>query len=58
MSDLNEVVSLLEKIAADWRLLDPLPEAERRRFHDAIARIYNPDPVARRRRMKAEERAR
>jgi NAD(P)-dependent dehydrogenase (short-subunit alcohol dehydrogenase family) len=47
---------LLEQVAADWRLLDGLPEEERRRFHDAIARIYNPDPVARRRRMKAEER--
>ncbi|HLX79092.1 MAG TPA: SDR family oxidoreductase, partial [Burkholderiales bacterium] len=39
------------------RLLDGLPAEERRRFHDAVARIYNPDPIARRRRMKAEERA-
>jgi len=54
---LREALALLEQIAADWRLLDGLPEEERRRFHDAIARIYNPDPVARRRRMKAEERA-
>ena len=52
------VTELLEKIAADWRLLDHLPADERRRFHDAIARLYNPDPVLRRRRLKAEERAR
>jgi NAD(P)-dependent dehydrogenase (short-subunit alcohol dehydrogenase family) len=57
MSDLRAVVALLEQVAADWRLLDDLPEDERRRFHDAIARIYNPDPIVRRRRMKAEERA-
>ena len=54
---LRAAVALLEQIAADRRLLDGLPEEERRRFHDAIARIYNPDPIARRRRMKAEERA-
>jgi NAD(P)-dependent dehydrogenase (short-subunit alcohol dehydrogenase family) len=57
MSDLRAVVALLEQIAADWRLLDGLSGEDRRRFHDAIARIYNPDPIARRRRMKAEERA-
>ena len=54
---LRQALALLEQIAADWRLLDGLPEEERRRFHEAVARIYNPDPVVRRRRMKAEERA-
>jgi len=54
---LREALALLEQIAADWRLLDGLSAEERSRFHDAVARIYNPDPVARRRRMKAEERA-
>jgi hypothetical protein len=54
---LREALALLEQIAADWRLLDGLSAEERSRFHDAIARIYNPDPVARRRRMKTEERA-
>jgi NAD(P)-dependent dehydrogenase (short-subunit alcohol dehydrogenase family) len=55
---LREALGLLEQIAADWRLLDSLPPEERRRFHDVIARLYNPDPVLRRRRMKAEERER
>ena len=55
---LRETVELLEKIAADWRLLDALPASERRRLHEAVASLYNPDPVLRRRRMKAEERAR
>ena len=55
---LRASVELLEQIAADWRLLDELPAAERRRLHAAVALLYNPDPVARRRRMKAEERAR
>lgn len=55
---LRATVELLEQVAADWRLLDGLSAEERARFHDAIARMYNPDPVLRRRRMKAEERAR
>jgi len=54
---LRAAVELLERIAADWRLLDQLPEEERARFHDVIARLYNPDPLQRRRRMKAEARA-
>jgi len=56
--NLLATIELLEQIAADWRLLDGLSEEERGRFHDAIARMYNPDPIVRRRRMKAEERAR
>ena len=55
---LRASVELLEQIAADWRLLEKLPAAERRRLHAAVALLYNPDPVARRRRMKAEERTR
>ena len=56
LKDLRATTDLLERIAADWRVLDELPDEERRRFHDAIARMYNPDPLLRRRRMKAEER--
>ena len=58
LEDLRATADLLERIAADWSLLDRLPAEERQRFHDTIARIYNPDPVARRQRLKAEERAR
>ena len=55
---LRTTVELLELVAADWRLLDQLPAKDRQRLHEVIARVYNPDPVVRRRRMKAEERAR
>jgi len=49
---------LLERLAEDWGQLEQLPEEERRRLHLAVARMYQPDPVARRRRMKAAERER
>ena len=55
---LRATIELLELIAGDWRLLDKLPAQDRRRLHEAVARLYDPDPVVRRRRMKAEERAR
>ena len=55
---LRATAELLELVAADWRLLDQLPAEDRQRLHEAIARVYNPDPVVRRRRLKAEERAR
>jgi NAD(P)-dependent dehydrogenase (short-subunit alcohol dehydrogenase family) len=49
---------LLERLAEDWSQLEQLPEEERRRLHLAVARMYNPDPVARRQRMKAGVRER
>jgi NAD(P)-dependent dehydrogenase (short-subunit alcohol dehydrogenase family) len=55
---LRATIELLEQIAGDWRLLDQLPAADRKRLHEVVARLYNPDPVLRRRRIKAEERAR
>src|SRR5262245_56853234 len=55
---LRAAIELLERVAADWRLLDSLPAGERARFHDVVARLYNPDPKLRRQRLKAEERAR
>src|SRR5687768_13929776 len=51
-------VELLELIAADRSLLHGLPANERERLHQAVAEVYHPDPVARRRRLKAAERAR
>ena len=47
---------LLERLAEDWGQLEQLPEEERRRLHLAVARMYQPDPVARRQRIKAVER--
>jgi NAD(P)-dependent dehydrogenase (short-subunit alcohol dehydrogenase family) len=55
---LRSLTELLESIAADRSLLDAIAPEERQRLQLAIAQIYNPDPVARRRRMKAAERER
>jgi NAD(P)-dependent dehydrogenase (short-subunit alcohol dehydrogenase family) len=54
----EQLTEWLEAIAADRSLLDAMPPDERRRIQLAIAQIYNPDPVARRRRVKATERER
>jgi hypothetical protein len=55
---IRAATELLESIAADWGVLDQLPPDDRQRFHQAIAAMYNPDPVARRKRVKAVERER
>jgi NAD(P)-dependent dehydrogenase (short-subunit alcohol dehydrogenase family) len=55
---LRAAADLLEQVAADWRLLDSLPPEERQRFHDLVARLYNPDPVQRRQRRRADARER
>src|SRR5687767_8599252 len=52
MSDLHDAIALLERLAADWRLLDDLSVEDRRRLHRAVARLYEPDSAARRRRDK------
>jgi hypothetical protein len=49
---------LLESVAADPQLLDNLPADDRARLHQAVARVYHPDPVARRIKLKAAEKAR
>jgi NAD(P)-dependent dehydrogenase (short-subunit alcohol dehydrogenase family) len=49
-------VEMLESIATDQSLLDGLSAEDRRRLHQAIARVYNPDPMARRNRLKATKR--
>src|SRR6185437_3067599 len=49
---------LLESLDADRALLDQLPPEHRERLHRAVAQFYHPDPVARRRRIKAAERER
>ncbi|MEP7351631.1 MAG: SDR family oxidoreductase [Acidobacteriota bacterium] len=58
LNRLRAAADLLESIARDRRILDQLPGEERERLHQAIAEVYNPDPVARRRMQKAAERQR
>jgi len=48
----------LEAIGADWSLLDQLPPEARNRLHRAVASVLEPDPVARRNRLKAARRSR
>jgi len=55
---LRAATELLESIATDRPLLDRMPEKDRERLHHAVARIYHPDPIQRRKRMKAAERER
>ena len=55
---LRSATELLESIAANRAILRPLPSGERERFHRAIAEVYNPDPIARRRMVRAGERER
>jgi NAD(P)-dependent dehydrogenase (short-subunit alcohol dehydrogenase family) len=47
-------IEWLERIAADWRLLDTLPTPERHRLHKAIAALSTADPSANRRRRKGD----
>ena len=54
---LRAATELLERIADDWRLLDQLTAEDRRRFHQAIARLSIPDPRAKRKRQKAAKAA-
>jgi NAD(P)-dependent dehydrogenase (short-subunit alcohol dehydrogenase family) len=55
---LRELTELLERVSADWRLLDDLSVADRARFHRAIAAFASPDPRAIRKRTRTEARAR
>ena len=55
---LRIATDVLESLAADMSLLDAVPKADRHRLQQAVASVYHPDPVARRQRLKAAERAR
>jgi NAD(P)-dependent dehydrogenase (short-subunit alcohol dehydrogenase family) len=55
---LHAALDLLESVAADRQLLDRLPAQDRERLHQAVAQVYHPDPVARRLKLKAAEKAR
>jgi NAD(P)-dependent dehydrogenase (short-subunit alcohol dehydrogenase family) len=50
---IRTATAMLELMAADWRLLDELPAADRQRLHQAIAGLSTPDRRARRKRTKA-----
>ncbi len=54
---LRGAAELLELIDTDRGLLHQLPAEDQERLHRAVARMYNPDPVGRRRRQKAAARA-
>jgi NAD(P)-dependent dehydrogenase (short-subunit alcohol dehydrogenase family) len=53
-----EAIALLEAMAADRALIEALPADQRARLQQAVARVYEPDPHARRQRLKALERQR
>jgi NAD(P)-dependent dehydrogenase (short-subunit alcohol dehydrogenase family) len=52
----RDALDALEQMAADWRLLDDLSAADRRRLHRAVAALSAPDPRAHRKRAKASQR--
>jgi len=55
---LRFATEVLESIAFNRAILGRAPKTDRERLHRAIAEVYNPDPVARRRMVKAAERER
>jgi NAD(P)-dependent dehydrogenase (short-subunit alcohol dehydrogenase family) len=54
---IRTAIELLERIAADWRLLDRLTAEDRQRLHRALARLSAPDPRVKRKRQKAAKAA-
>jgi NAD(P)-dependent dehydrogenase (short-subunit alcohol dehydrogenase family) len=55
---LRAATELLESIAFNRAILGRAPTRDRERLHRAIADVYNPDPIARRRMVRAAERER
>jgi NAD(P)-dependent dehydrogenase (short-subunit alcohol dehydrogenase family) len=55
---LREAIELLESIAADRSVLAGVPEEERKRLLQAVANVYSPDRVERRRMAKVVDRQR
>jgi NAD(P)-dependent dehydrogenase (short-subunit alcohol dehydrogenase family) len=58
LARLRETIDLLESIAADRTVLAGVPDEERKRLLQAVAEVYSPDRVERRRRSKAVARER
>ncbi len=55
--DMKSLIEALEQLGADWSALERLAPEERERLQRAVARLHEPDRVARRQRLKAERRA-
>jgi NAD(P)-dependent dehydrogenase (short-subunit alcohol dehydrogenase family) len=55
---LRDAVELLERMAADWSVLDEVPAAERAKLHRAIHRLSSPVPGSGRKRAKQAARER
>jgi NAD(P)-dependent dehydrogenase (short-subunit alcohol dehydrogenase family) len=55
---LAEIAALLERIALDRTLLEEVPAEERERFLKAVANVYHPDRVERRRMAKVVDKQR
>src|SRR5262245_57396004 len=55
---LAEIAALLERIALDRRLLEDVPAEDRERFLKAVANVYHPDRVERRRMAKVVDKHR
>ena len=58
LEQVRAATELLTLLGADWRQLEQLPAADRRRLHQAIAGLSIPEPRARRKRTKAANRER
>jgi NAD(P)-dependent dehydrogenase (short-subunit alcohol dehydrogenase family) len=56
--DLRAIAETLERIATDRSLLENVPAEERQRFLKAIANVYHPDRVERRRMAKVVDKQR
>ena len=55
---LRSATELLESIAFNRAILGRAPTLDRERLHRAIAEVYSPDPIVRRRMVRAAERER
>jgi hypothetical protein len=58
LAQLHETIELLESIAADHTILAGVPDEERKRLLQAVANVYSPDRVERRRMSKVVARER
>jgi len=58
LARLHETIELLESIAADHTILAGVPDEDRKRLLQAVANVYSPDRVERRRMSKVVARER